>query len=194
MVICLTSINLIMDSGSDKMLEENLLAVATGDKEALSDLYRSVSSAVYGYALSILKNSHDAEDILHDCFVNIYTSAQNYKPFGKPMAWILTITKNLCLLKLRERKKTSDIPEEDWQTFISDHPEMSGEDKLVLEDCMTILTDEERQIVLLHAIAGFKHREIATHMDIPLSTVLSKYNRALKKLQAHLAKGEPSND
>lgn len=194
MIICLTSTIKIMDSGSDEVLERYLALIANGDKEALSNLYRDASAAVYGYALSILKNSHDAEDVLHDCFVNIHANAQNYRALGKPMAWILTIAKNLCLLKIREHKKTSDIPEEDWQNYISDCHEMSVGDKVVLEQCMTVLNDDERQIVLLHAVAGFKHREIASHMDMALATVLSKYNRAIKKLRAHLEKGEPGND
>lgn len=59
-----------------------------------------------------------------------------------------------------------------------------------MTQCMTRLTDEERQIVVLHAVAGFKHREIAQIMDLLLPTVLSKYNRALKKLKEELMKGE----
>ena len=55
---------------------------------------------------------------------------------------------------------------------------------------MTRLSDEERQIVVLHAVAGFKHREIADIVELPLPTVLSKYHRALKKLRAFLEKGE----
>lgn len=194
MIICLTSTMKIMDAGSDEILDRYIACISNGDKQALSELYRNASAAVYGYALSILKNSHDAEDVLHDCFVNIYSNAQNYKSLGKPMAWILTITRNLCLLKIRDRKKLSDIPEEDWQSYISDCHEMSVNDKVILEQCMTVLNDDERQIVLLHAVAGFKHREIASHMDMALATVLSKYNRAIKKLRAHLEKGEPSND
>ena len=48
------------------------------------------------------------------------------------------------------------------------------------------LGEEERQIVLLHAVTGLKHREIAALLELPLSTVLSKYHRALKKLREQL--------
>jgi RNA polymerase sigma-70 factor (ECF subfamily) len=48
---------------------------------------------------------------------------------------------------------------------------------------LKLLSDEERQIITLHAVSGLKHRQIAELLDIPLSTVLSKYNRAIKKLQ-----------
>lgn len=48
---------------------------------------------------------------------------------------------------------------------------------------MTGLSDQERQVVLLHAVTGLKHREIAALLELPLPTVLSKYSRALKKLR-----------
>ena len=53
----------------------------------------------------------------------------------------------------------------------------------LLTECLKNLSDEERQIVMLHAVSGFKHREIARLLEMPLSTVLSKYNRAMKKLR-----------
>jgi len=63
-------------------------------------------------------------------------------------------------------------------------------ESLLLRQILTLLTEEEQQIVTLHAVAGFKHREIAAFLDLPLPTVLSKYTRALKKLKKELAKGE----
>ena len=76
-----------------------------------------------------------------------------------------------------------EIPREDWEVYISNNGQMSAEDKLVLTECLKNLSDEERQIVMLHAVSGFKHREIARLLEMPLSTVLSKYNRAMKKLR-----------
>jgi RNA polymerase sigma-70 factor (ECF subfamily) len=55
---------------------------------------------------------------------------------------------------------------------------------------MKHLSDQERQIVVLHAVSGLKHREIAAALNLPLPTVLSKYNRALKKLKTHLSGGD----
>ena len=59
-------------------------------------------------------------------------------------------------------------------------------DSMMLQTAMEILKEDERQIVLLHVSAGLKHREISENLGIPLSTVLSKYNRAMKKLQNYL--------
>lgn len=102
------------------------------------------------------------------------------------MAWLLTITRNLCMQKLRERRRSLDIPEEDWERYIESIDRVTPEDRLVLTEVMRTLSDEERQIVVLHAVGGFKHREIAELMEMPLATVLSKYSRSIKKLRKHL--------
>lgn len=174
----------------DAALERCLSEIAEESHTALEELYRLISAPVYGYALSFLKNSQDAEDVLHDCFVNVYASAKGYSPGGKPMAWIFTITRNLCLLRLREHRRTSDMPPEDWEDYRDRCADFTPDDRLLLTQCMTRLSDEERQIVVLHAAAGFKHREIAEILQLPLPTVLSKYHRALKKLRQYLEKGE----
>lgn len=188
MIICLTSAN---DSGGEpdsSRLDRCLLGIAGEDSRALAELYDCTSASVYAFALSILKNTQDAEDVLHDCYLQIYAAASRYQSFGKPMAWILTITRNLCLLKLRERSRTTDIPLENWEAYLEACESASPDDRLVITECMKLLTDEERQIVALHAVAGFKHRETAKLLELPLSTVLSKYNRAIKKLKNHIGK------
>ena len=81
---------------SQKSLIENYIKdISKGDKEALSKLYEVTKSSVYGFALSILKNMHDAEDVLQEVYVKIYENASLYQANKKPLAWILKITKNL---------------------------------------------------------------------------------------------------
>jgi RNA polymerase sigma-70 factor (ECF subfamily) len=61
---------------------------------------------------------------------------------------------------------------------------------MVLLTVLEILNDQERAIILLHAVSGLTHREIANDLVLPLSTVLSKYHRGLKKLRKHLTEQE----
>ena len=70
-----------------------------------------------------------------------------------------------------------------WQDRLADSPAVTHEDRLMLQAMLSALGDEERQIVTLHALTGLRHREIAALLGLPLPTVLSKYSRALKKLQ-----------
>ena len=168
-------------------VDENLiLRMAGGDGSAFRELYQQTADIVYGFALSILKNKHDAEDVMHDAYIKTYTSAVSYKPSGNPMAWILTIVRNLCYNKIRAGKVCEDLSQyEDFAVGAASESD-AVLDKVVLETAMRILDAEERQIVILHAMTGFKHREIAQILDLPTGTVLSKYNRALKKMRTEL--------
>ncbi len=163
-------------------LEAFIARCAKGDMEGLAALYEDSRGAVYGYALSVLGNVHDAEEITQDVFINICQSAGGYRARGNPMAWILTITRNLSLNRLKDRSRTAPLEIETFEA-LADNPSVTQEDRLALRTMLSALGDEDRQIVALHAITGLKHREIASFLDMPLPTVLSRYNRAIKKLQ-----------
>lgn len=169
-----------------KRLDFLINETAQKNKQAFEELYKSTSKSVYAYALSILKNAYDAQDVMHDCYLSIYSSAHLYSSRNKPMAWILTICKNLCLKKINERKKSCEISE---NIFFTDeqNSNLNYDDKAVIEKCLMNLNEEEREIVILHSVAGFKHKEIADISGLRLSTVLSKYNRAIKKLKVFLS-------
>lgn len=174
----------------DEHLDSCIRLIADGSRDGLETLYRETSTAVYAYALSILKDPHDAEDVLQECYLRIYASAPGYLSAGKPMAWIMTIAKNLCLMHLRQRQRAVDLSPEDWNRYLEDNRQMDPDERIVLAQCMSRLSEQERQIVTLHAVAGFKHREIAQFLQIPLPTVLSKYHRSIQKLKRLFPKGE----
>ena len=95
----------------------------------------------------------------------------------------MTIAKNLAKMRLRAVKKHLDIAEEDWGRYLTSAPDVSADERMLLQVAMKVLSDEQQQIVMLHAVAGMKHREIARLLDMPTATVLSKYSRAIKKLR-----------
>lgn len=180
-----SSLSTALDEATEKnnRIDSYLRTIASGNNDCLGDLYNDTSVSIYSFALSILKNSHDAEDVMHDVFLTVIASASNYTGQGKPMAWILTITRNHCLMKLRQRNKNADYCAENWEDTLAQATGLSPEDTVILRMCMQQISDEELRIVVLHAVSGFKHREIADLLSLPLPTVLSKYRRAIKKLQ-----------
>ena len=165
----------------ERQIHQALLKLAAGERDAIAEIYQFSRTRVYALALSILGNPQDAEDILHDTFIQIYRMAHRYNGSGRPMPWILTIAQNLARMKLR-RKSSTELPLEDWNSFRSDDPTLTAEDRVVLDAAMSCLDAAERQIVMLHAVAGFKHREIAQLMEISLPAAVSKYHRAIQKL------------
>lgn len=164
-------------------LDELLRTIAMGEVHHLEELYKLTNTTLFGFALSIVKNKSDAEDIVHDSYLSILRASKNYQSYGKPMAWMLRITRNLCMDKLREGDKRSDQEIQDWmivENIKEDHKEL-------LNICFQVLDEEERQIVTLHSLTGLKFREIAQLLEIPLSTTLSKYRRALKKMKKEIS-------
>ena len=154
-----------------------------GDVKAFSQLYAGIYQDLYRFALYMTRHRQDAEDAVQETYVKAYQSAAQYRSQGKPMAWLLTITRNLAISRLREHGRTEPLVQEDWQDRLADNPAVTHEDRLMLQAMLSALGDQERQIVTLHALTGLRHREIASLLGLPLPTVLSKYSRALKKLQ-----------
>ncbi|NLC44209.1 MAG: RNA polymerase sigma factor [Clostridiales bacterium] len=154
--------------------------------EAFDELYRITEKTLYAYILSLVKDHEKTLDLMQETYMKILSAAHLYKPMGKPLAWMFTIAKNLYLNKIRKYKKefmmeSSKMADDLRFSYVSD-----PEDKIVLEAALDILTEEERNIVLLYAVTGLKHKEIAESLELTLSTALSKYHRALKKLRNHL--------
>ncbi len=180
---------LTIDEIKNKRTHVNSLIerLADGDKDALGELYSEVSTDVYAFALSKTENVHDAEDATAETFVRIYKYAALYKP-GNPMAWIFTIAMNVIKRErvLNSRHITLD------EAIESETPAegVTPAESLIKNDTvrmlLELLGDGEREIVIMHAISGLKHREIAKLLGMPLSTVLSTYSRAMKKLKIKL--------
>lgn len=172
------------------MTEEALLAeIAAGDEEAFRQFYFSTVRSVYSYILSLTKNTHEAEDVLQETYLKIWTDAVNYQPQGKPLAWVFTIARNLCYMRFREQRRRGELgltelePSEEGRNCEQID---QAADRTVLLRALDELKEEDRQIVLLYAAAGMKHREVANALGLPLATELSRYNRSMKRLQQHL--------
>ena len=165
---------------SDKLMKR----VSKYDSLAFEELYNKASGAVFGLAMSILANNSDAEDVVQNTFISIYEKIGSYKPNGKAMAWIFTIARNHAYMIHREKTKHSHVDLDD-QYNVSE--ESTVEDDMYKENITSLLLDkldeEERQIVVMHAMSNIKHKDIAYIMDLPISTVLSKYRRSLQKLR-----------
>lgn len=176
-------------------LDESLIErIGNGDQDAFEELYYDTERPLYAFLLSLVRHHEDALDLMQDTYLKVRQAAHLYTPMGKPMAWIFTIARNLALTHLRSRKYFQDMEDTRLEDRIDYSYVEDPTDRFVLESAMTILSEEERQIILLYTVSGFKHREIGEMMKLPLSTVLSKYHRGLKKLRNHLKSKEGANE
>ncbi|MBQ8409463.1 MAG: RNA polymerase sigma factor [Clostridia bacterium] len=176
-------------SNRDSAIEQYISAMANADASAMGGLYQLIKTDVYAYALSKLGKREDAEDITHDTFVQIYKNAPLYRSQGKPMAWIITIETNLIRRHYQSASRTVTLDESVSAESAQEDFTESVIDSEFIKALLRRLNEDEREVITLHVNSGLKHREIAKILKLPLSTVLSRYNRAIKKLQIIVKEG-----
>ncbi len=163
----------------DRQIDQLLQLIATGDNDAFETLYRQTSRGVFAFVYSYLKNYQDSEDALQTVYIKVKLNVSQYKQGTNARAWMLQIAKNTALNELKKRKPleqlTVDIPQNDSSR------------KMDITDIINkILDEDERQIVVLHVLWGYKHREIAQILNCPTGTVTSKYKRSVQKMKQAL--------
>ncbi len=171
-------------------IDENLIfRIGLDEVGAFEEFYIKTERILYAYVLSLTKNHDLTLDIMQDTYIKFLSAAHLYKPMGKPLAWIFTISKNIFYTKVKRDSRMIEIDPFELEknqaySFVDDI-----EDKIILESVLNFLSEEERQIVLLYAVSGMKHKEIAESLGLKLSTTLSKYHRAIKKLRDYIERG-----
>lgn len=167
-------------------LDRLILDVSTGSPGALGTLYTETKTAVFGLAFSILRDYSLAEDITHDVFIKISVCSNRYQACGKGMMWILKITRNLSYNYLKKIKRTVLMENE---SCASNMQENDLEEDIILKEAIAALNEKQREIVILYAVSGFSHKEIAKLLNITYPTVRWHYHMAIKRLRKEIERG-----
>lgn len=174
---------LTITNESDDSIDSLLVRLGQGEHHLIDQLYNLTQSALYGFILSIVRNPNTTQDVMQETYLAIIEHSHQYHTQGKPMAWIFTIARNQSYQTIQKNQVGLEV--EDW--MVISEPSLTKEESLTLQNVMTTLSEQERQIIMLHTISGYKHHEIAKALQLPLSTVLSKYHRAMHKLKKQLS-------
>lgn len=169
---------------TDNELKLKLEKVAQGDEKAFEEIYGDMKTPIMTVIFRIVQNKETAEDLLQEVFIKLYLSPP--KDIAKPRAYIFKTASNLALDNIRASKQTVNLDECEGLMYTNGGSGDWGE-KLDIEQALGKLDEKKRQIVSLHINAGFKFREIAEILDIPLGTAIWRYNDAVKQLRSLLA-------
>jgi len=171
-----------------------------GDDLAWEQLVRSCQGRVYALAYHYLGGVEPARDLTQEVFVRIYQQLGTYEGKGF-MAWLLRITRNLCIDQIRRRNArppAEDLLAEDNEWAMPDaapDPEQSwlrdGRKRLVYE-ALRHLNGPNREMILLKDIQGLQLKEIAEMLGLPIGTVKSRSNRARVELARQVIAIDPS--
>ncbi len=170
-----------------------------GDAQAFDALVRRHLRTAHAVALSVALNQADAEDVVQDAFIAALERLDDCQP-DRFVAWLLTIVRNRAISLQRHRKVRNSQPLE-WATELSsgDSPAKDAERSALRErllEAMAGLPERQREILLLHDLEGWRHREIGDRLGMKEGTVrytLFQARRAVRErlsvTQGHLEEG-----
>ena len=173
------------------MTEELLLAGCLKNNAAAQEaLYSRFSPRMLGVCYRFAKNREDAEDMLQEGFIKVFTQMHQYRNEGALEGWIRRIIVHTCINNLKKNKKFSDSLDIIHANSVHINEEMIPsimQAKQVVE-CIRMLPMGYRTVLNLYAIEGYSHKEIAGMLDIEESTSRSQYTRAKAMLEDILIK------
>ena len=163
-----------------------------GDRDAFGELMKAYQSPLYGYLVRCGVPAASRDDVFQEIFVKVHLAAASYQPSRPLRPWLFTIAANSVRNHLRDegrRRGAGDAPADRRPS--ADHgPQALAEiDETVawLEQALTHLPLEQREVLLLGSVGGLRLRDIATVLEIPLNTVKTLTRRARLGLAKALA-------
>jgi len=153
-------------------------------------LYNRFSPRMLGVCYRYARNREDAEDMLQEGFIKVYSQIHQFKGTGALEGWIRRIIVHTCINVIKKNKKFSDSVDLVYASSIqineNNIPSMLQAKQVV--ECIRLLPIGYRTVLNLYAIEGFSHKEIGSILDIEESTSRSQYTRARALLEEILIK------
>ncbi|MGB0664004.1 MAG: sigma-70 family RNA polymerase sigma factor [Pontibacterium sp.] len=162
-----------------------VLLAETRDKKVYAGLFSHFAPRLKSYAMRLGMNDVTAEEMAQEALLNVWRKAHMFNP-EKAVAstWIFTLTRNLCIDRMRkEQYPMVELPEES----IEEGSDRFGENAVVARQVAEIvsqLPEKQAEVVYRSFYQGLSHSEIAADLDIPLGSVKSRMRLAFQKMKA----------
>lgn len=172
--------------------------MAAGERAALGDLYDRFSGPLLGAAQQILRDSAEAQDVVHDAFVTMWEKAGTFDfTRGSAFAWAVTLVRNRAIDRVRMKRRRSelldgaapaDLGYQESGGEATGHETVAlGEEARAVRAAVASLPLEQQRAVELAFFGGLTQEEIARKLAAPLGTVKARIRRGLLKLRDSLA-------
>jgi RNA polymerase sigma-70 factor, ECF subfamily len=165
--------------------------ISARDANALAELYDAYSRLLFGLILRILQRREEAEEILQEVFVQVWTRAHTYHhALGSPVGWLVSITRNRAIDRLRSNAVRLQGTERAPMPALPETPETqasAGEQQLDIRRALDALPADQRDLIEQAYFQGFTHSELAARWRLPLGTVKTRIRTGMQTLRDHLA-------
>ena len=151
-------------------------------------------NAAYNLARWLLRSDQDAQDVVHDSFLRAHRYFASFQ--GRDgRAWLLGIVRNTCMTRLQSKRSSEPLTAVTEQRERSDDISVDPERTLLLKEniaslrnCIEALPPEYREVVIMRELEELSYKEIAEAAGVAIGTVMSRLNRARKRLEICLTK------
>ncbi len=183
-----------------KPTDEELVALAAGgDEKAFNTLVEEHLREVYSFAVRLVGNQHEAEDIVQETFVKVWKNLKKYNPASsKFKTWLTRIARNTCVDHLRKHKSVpfSEFDNEEGENLLTqgleseeplqDETAALAQDAAMIEKGLEQLSPAHREVLLLRYQEGLSFVEVASVIGASPNTIKSRHRRALHHLRTIL--------
>jgi RNA polymerase sigma-70 factor (ECF subfamily) len=169
------------------------------DETAVGELYDRHSRVVYSVVLRILRSPSDAEEVLQEVFVRVWTRAETYDArLGSAVAWLLRIARNRAIDRLRSKRARGDVDVPGAEAPELEVVAVAGPaaDPLVraegaatadaVRSALASLPDSQRVLIEAAFFDGYTHQELAARFGLPLGTVKTRIRTGLTAMRGRL--------
>lgn len=177
------SVTILLYRDRGETVEEKLLIKQAkgGDKGALLQLVMVKKSEYYKLAYVYMKNEDDTLDAMQDMIITLYENIHKLKKEDAFYSWSKTILVNSCKTILKKKNKIIFLEDIEEEAVYETHE--NSEDKIVLEKYLSKLSSNHQEVIRLRYFLDLDYETIGQILKIPLGTVKSRINVAMKNLR-----------
>ena len=178
----------VEDTRGDIVLIERIVA---RDELAVADLYDRHCRLLFGLILRIIRDRSEAEEILQEVFVLVWTRAETYNvSLGPPAAWLVRIARNRAIDRLRSNnvrlRAVESAPEPEAAESPESRASVSEQQRAVAHALESLPSDQ--RVLIEHAyFQGLTQSELAERFKLPLGTVKTRIRTGMLALRAELS-------
>lgn len=171
-------------------LDELLIKVARGDRDAFEEVYDRVSGPVLGLVRSVLRDPAQSEEVAQEVLIEVWRCAARFRPDrGRAMAWVMTMAHRRAIDRVRSAQAET---ERENKAALLEHTPAYDEvteqvearmERQRVRRCLSALTQLQREAVTLAYYRGLTYREVAQLLTLPLGTVKTRLRDGLIRLR-----------
>ena len=183
----------------DALVNKRIKQVLKGDQNAYADIVNLYQHKLYQVCYRMLGNKQEAEDIAQEAFIRAYINLHSYDQKRKFSTWLYRIATNLCIDRIRKKKRDYYLDAEvagteglDMYSQIASDEQLPEEaiEQMELQDRIQYeisrLPDKYRSVIVLKYIEELSLQEISEILDMPLGTVKTRIHRGREALRKQL--------